>query len=436
MYHYLKRFKLPTNPYLLFLPFLIVYAGIAIMFHASSLYGDEVRYYTLAQNLTHGSYSYPPPNIAFANGPGYPFILLPFVAFGAPVILMTLLNAVFYYLSVVFVFKTLKLVTSPKRALFFSIFWACYYNSFQEIPFVLTEPLTSLLTSLLSFCMIKAFQKNVVSNKKYIYLSGFLLGYLVLTKIAFGYVLIFMLGIMLILLITKRHSLNYRKGAIVLSIAFLTTVPYLVYTFNVTGKILYWGTSGGDSLYWMSTPFEGEYGDWSTFPRTPKPDKNVIPSSEDSFKVHHEKIFDEIYQYKGINRDDAFKKAAIKNIKSNPKKFVENCISNISRMLFSFPNSYTLQSNKTLLRLPLNGFIVVLSLFCLIPTFLNWRKMIFPIRMMLFLVLLYLGESTLVSGATRMFTVIVPILLLWLAFVLQNSIKVNLKFKSENEDVH
>ncbi len=44
--------------------------------------------------------------------------------------------------------------------------------------------------------------------------------------------------------------------------ALIWCVPYLLMTYSLTGKPFYWGSSGGLSLYWMSTPYDTEMGDW------------------------------------------------------------------------------------------------------------------------------------------------------------------------------
>jgi len=281
--------------------------------------------------------------------------------------------------------------------------------------------------------LVKAFATdNLTQSKKYILLSGITMGYLVLTKIIFGYVLLFAFTVNVFLWLLNRPAVNYRKNLIILLIAFTTIMPYLIYTFYLTGKFFYLGSSGADSLYWMSSPYDGEYGDWQPYPETPQPFKYRVYYSEDSIAAHHKKDIDEIYKLHGTERERAYTEIAINNIKSHPVKFLKNCLSNIGRMLFSYPNAYTLQNNKTLLRLPLNGLISILSLFCIIPTFLNWRKINFPIRFLLFCVLIYLGPSTMVSGLTRMFTVIAPILLVWIAFIMQRTLKISFRFNEKN----
>jgi hypothetical protein len=183
----------------------------------------------------------------------------------------------------------------------------------------------------------------------------------------------------------------------------------------------------------MSSPYKGEYGNWIQYPLDPLDDNKRIPGSDDIINMYHQKDFDEIFKYKGVEQDDIYKKIVINNIKSHPIKYIENCFSNVGRILFNFPRSYEIQKPGTLLRLPLNGIIVVLMLFCLIPTIVSWRKIIFPIRFLLFFALIYFGGSILGSAETRMFTIIVPILLTWIAFIIQKSVKINFSWgKSSN----
>jgi len=89
-----------VSPFLLFFPFLLLYIVIILIFRDSALSDDEIRYQIYAKNLTHGYYAPPPPNDVIINGPGYPIILMPFVALNAPVMLVVLANALFYYLSI------------------------------------------------------------------------------------------------------------------------------------------------------------------------------------------------------------------------------------------------------------------------------------------------------------------------------------------------
>jgi 4-amino-4-deoxy-L-arabinose transferase-like glycosyltransferase len=419
------------NPFLLFSPFLLFYIVMVFIFPTNGMTGDENRYLMFGGNLVHGFYSPSTHNIDIGEGPGYPILLMPLLASRLPLVCITLVNAVLYYLSIILLFKALQKIVSFPIVLICSLFWACYYNSYENMILIHPETFTAFLISLLVFSLMMAF--DPVKTKKtnvYVYFSGFIFGYIVLTKVIFGYVLACMFIGLGLLWIMNRKNENYRKAITILLIAFTTTAPYLIYTYHLTDKIFYWSTSGGNNLYWMSTPFEGEYGDWMPNPKSVSSashiDDHRIVGYENYIEANHGKDFREIYKFNNaVERDDAFKRIAVNNIKSHPVKYIKNCISNIGRMLFNNPYSYTLQKNSTLLRLPLNGVLVVLTIFCALPTFFNWRNLNFPIQFMLFMALIYFGGSIFVSGETRMFTQIVPILLFWIGLVIQKTIKIN-----------
>jgi len=423
----MKNIKIFKNPFFLFLPFLILYVLIIINFPTNGNVGDEGRYLMFARHLLNGFYSPPPPNIDLGNGPGYPIIIVPFLALHLPLISITILNAIFYYFSLIFLFKCLKKISTTRIALILSLFWGFYINLYEYLPIIYTETFTVFLISLISFSILKTFE--FPTGKKYTYLSAFLIGYLALTKPIFGYVLTFILIISIILVLIYRKNQNYQRTLFISLLALIITSPYLIYNYRLTNKLFYWGSNGGNNLYWMTTPFEGEYGNWIEYPIIPK--KNRVEKSEIAIKKNHEKELDEIYKLPTLSRDSLFRTIATANIKAHPKKFLLNCISNISRMLFNFPYSYKLEKPGTLLRLPFNGFIIVLLFFSIIPGIINWNKISFAVKFLLLFSLIYLGGSIFGSAETRMFTMIVPILLIWIAYFLKRCIKIELKIPNE-----
>jgi hypothetical protein len=431
----MKEIKLTKNPFLLFAPFLILYFIVIVIFRPTGTFGDESRYLIYAHYMITGIL--PDSEVNFdtlGNGPGYSIILIPFVALHISVLWMTLMNAIFYYLSIVLLYKVLLQFVDIPFAVIVSIFWACYFNLYENIVFLLPETFTVFLICLLIFCVTKAFRnRNSENINWYIYFSGFLMGFTALTKPIFGYVFLCMLILIGIIYILKTKTINYKKAFIILLTALVTTLPYLIYTYHITNRIFYWSTVGGNNLYWMSTPYESEYGDWSP---DLKPNSihiaDKLPNShrQKHIELNHSKDFETINKHiNGPKRDDAYKTIALNNIKLHPIKFIKNCASNLGRILFNFPYSYKYQQPGTLLRLPLNGVILVFSLFCLIPTFKNWKNINFSIRFLLLFTALYLGGSLLGSAETRMFTMIVPILLIWIAVIIKKSIKINLHWQ-------
>ena len=449
----LKRINTVKNPFLLFLPFFIFYIVLILILANPSLYGDEGRYLKYARNLTHGFYSSPEPFLDLGNSPGYSLIMVPFVALKLPLISIKLLNALFYYLSVVFLFKALRRVVSYKFSIIFSILWALYPNNFKVITHALPEVFSCSLIPLLIFFITFGLDNEKSKNSNfYVIAAGVTFGYLALTKPIFGYVIFTMIIGTIVMLVFNKKSTNYKKSLIVVLIAFLTTLPWLGYTYHMTGKLFYWGTSGGNNLYWMSSPFKNEFGDWKnqSFDSSTEIKKGFIPGSSKIMQLQHGKDFQSILEnpeakklyskngeiygspYTGVIQDDVLKRIAIENIKSHPLKFLQNCISNVGRMIFNYPASYTIQKPSTLKRMPVNGTLIVFSAFCFIMTLLYWKKIIFPIRFLLFFGFIYFGGSILGSAEPRMFTPVVPILLIWIAYILQNTVTIKAKFADEN----
>lgn len=392
-----------NNPYLLFSPFLVLFAIIVFKFHTDAFEGDESRYYQFAKILLNGFYSPPAPDINLWNGPGYPMVLMPFVVLDLPLISITLLNAVLQYLSIVLLFKSIKRYASYRKAVVISSCWGLYYTTYIQLPEMYTESLMYFLITLFISSLTKAFDDN---NRRFVLISGVVAGYIVLTKILFGYVILLMLAFCLVIWMTKRAN-TYRMSCQILGIAFLIFLPWLIYTYSLTKKPFYFGNSGGVLLYWMSTPHDGEMGDWkepdlSTRYKTGSP----VPENGDAtLKQNHQESHREIFRHSGVERDDAYKRIAVENIKQRPDKFIKNWIANLGRLLFDFPNSYVFQNTNQLFKLPPNATTVFLSTLCLISSVLNWKKIPFQIRFLIIFVLIYLAPTTLMSAYSRFFTV-------------------------------
>jgi 4-amino-4-deoxy-L-arabinose transferase-like glycosyltransferase len=441
----LKNFNVARNPFLMFLPFLVLYVVIILILAKDVNDGDEGRYIMYAQNLTHGFYTLPPPNLDLGNGPGYPLIITPFIALKLPLIYIKLMNALFYYFSVILLFKALRQIVRFKYAIVFSIIWALYPNTFEAISYVLPEVFASSLIPLIIFAIIKIFKSDYAKQSRgYILIAGLSLGYLALTKPVFGYVLIFMIAGTLLLWIINRTNVNLKKSIKVLIIAFLITIPWLAYTYSMTGKILYWSSFGGNNLYWMSSPYENESGGYTNYPFDSINDKYLLPGSAEYIKLNHEEDFKQILEnkeaqklfikngevigspYTGVIQDTILKRIAFENIKSHPFKFILNCFSNAGRIFFNYPADYTPQKPSTLLRLPVNGTLLVFAAFCFVITLIKWKRILFPIRFLLFFGLLYFGGSLLGSAGSRMACLLVPILLIWIAYIISKSLRIKL----------
>ncbi len=423
--------KLIRNPWLLFSPFLFCYAYFIIKNKWPTLYGDEIRYVDFAHNLLHGFYSPAAPHINLWNGPGYPFVLVPFIALHIPALYITLMNAVYQYMAVVFLYKAVQLVANNKIALLCGFLFAIYPNAFSMLPILYTEAFTCLLVSSFVYCVTLYYMKR---NGKYSVAAGLILGYLVLTKIIFGYVVVISLGVCLAALLFDKNRSYYLKPVKILLIALAISIPYLVYTWHVTGKVFYWGNSGGMSLYWMSTPYENEYGDW----KVPDLSNNQYPTlfksveADAILKKNHSKELKFMLRNNEVLQDELFKRKAIENIKNNPLKFIKNYFYNFSRMLFNYPYSYSYQDGAIIRNIITGSLILWGSLIGIIVTFLNWRIIIRPVRLVLLITGIYLLLSGALSAYPRQLDIILPVLLFWAGFLIANIKRLKPKF-AEND---
>lgn len=427
-------FKIPLrNPYLLFLPFLLYYICFIVINKWPALYGDEIRYTDFAWRLLHGYYSPPAPYINLWNGPGYPIVIALFMALRQHALYITLANAFFMYLGVVFLYQSIRLLSSRKIALIFSLPLAAYPNALSMLPILYTEAFTGFLVSALVYALVLY---HIKRSNKFLLLSGLILGYLTLTKVIFGYVLVLSLSVCIALLLYRRNRKLHLASIKILLIAFAVTLPYLAYTYHITGKLFYWGNSGGMSLYWMSTPYNNEYGDW----KVPELNNNQYPELFKSpegaafLKKNHQKEVSWILKHNNVEQDALFKQAAIKNIEQHPLKFAANYYDNCSRMLFNFPYSYSYQDAAIVGNIIRGSLILWLSLACLVITCINWRAVAYPVKFMLLITGIYLLLSGALSAYPRQLDVMVPVLLFWAALTMFKLKKPNLKFAG-NEDL-
>ena len=423
--------KFKRNPFLLFSPFLLYYVYYILKHKWPVLYGDEPRYIDFAKNLLHGFYSPLAPGINLWNGPGYPIALMPCAALHLPIIFYPLLNALFYYCSIIFLYKALTHVARERIALFFAIIWAFYFNIYTYLPAVLTEIFSAFLISAFVYSVVLFYKGG---KFKHLLLSGFLLGFLTLTKIIFGYVLLSGLLVCLVLLIFGKVKRNYQSSVYIILIAFITTAPYLLYTYSLTGRFFYWGNSGGMSLYWMSTPHNLEYGDWklSSLTNLMSPQPFNTTEGDSLLKANHSAEITSILKHEGVEQDDLFKAAAMRNIRAAPKKFIKNYFYNLSRMLFDFPYSYSYQIPQTITNIITGSLVFWASVMALIVSVINRRKTTYAVKFVMLIFVLYFLISGLVSAYARQFDVMMPVVLFWIGYMADKLPKISLRFATQS----
>lgn len=395
------------------IPFLLLYIAVCILLSKDTLEGDEGRYLGFADNLLHGFYSPPYPDIDLWNGPGYPVFLAPLIFFRIPLMVLRLINGLLLYCSLILSYKTFSLYSSPKTSLLFTFLLGLYYPIFELLPFILTECLAWFMMSLVCFLLVKTFRQNNISLKL-ILLSALSIATLAMIKVIFGYVILCMLFISIFMFLMPAFRSMAKKSALIFLLSFGFCLPWLIYTYTLTNKVMYWANSGTMSLYTMSSPFADELGDWTT-------------TAELLVNPNHMVFMDSISRLKPLDREKAYKTTAIKNIKDHPRKYFTNWLANVGRILLSYPHSYTSQKITTYLTIIPNMFIIVAIVLSLAVSIRYYRRFPEGLIILFLLVMVYLFGSSLVSAFRRMFYITMPFWYLFLSYVFSNIISIRLK---------
>ena len=430
---------LENKPFITFLPFLIFYC----IFVACSSYkydiGDAPRYLQFADNLLHGFYS-DPQDINLWNGPGYPLILVPFVALKQPLWVIATANAFFMYFSVVYVYKAVYLFKKTALAFCMAALWGCYYPAIAHVPAIITESFAFFLISLFGYCVL---QYSKSPSVKRLICSSAVLAFLILVKVAFAYVAVCMLAISVFLCLVKTLRLEVARYAYVCLLSLVFCIPYLVYTYSLTGKFFCWATSSGAQLIWLTSPYPDELGDWlfvdckSKNPILTKDDFAELLEGSDRMEAinrvnwhflypRHKNFFDATDNMPQVEADKYFKEVSIANIKENPLKFVKNYVANITRMFFYTGFSdLSIESKwyKGVYTFP-NAVLFTALLAVSIITVIRLRGFDATVLMLAITFFVYFGGSSLVSALPRQLSLGVPLVVIWVGYVLGRYVRI------------
>ncbi len=413
----------PAKPALLFLPLLLLYVLIIVATSGLPSVEDAAGYMGYAHNIVRGCYS--PGSGEKTNlwwGPGYPLMLAPFVLFKAPLLAAKLLNALLLYTAVLALYAAVRLYVGRRTGLVVALLFGLYVPFFRHMYATVPEMLTVLLTCLFVLQFIK-YHREEGGGSFCLVSSSLVLAYLALTKVFFGYVIPATIIALSVWWIARRKQ-PLLKSLLVFSLALLWCLPYLIYSYSLTGKMYYWGNSGGTSIYWMSSPFPDELGSYFGLTH--------VRSMPQLKRDHGTFLLGEGFQSLGeISRDQVLKKKALENIRKYPARFVRNWVANVGRLVFQYPLSYMPQSLSTYFYLIPNMFLVVIAVLCAYPAY--RARALIPHELMvllLFAAITFAGNS-LLAALTRMFFPVVPVLFVCLSFVVARLVRIEIAVPQE-----
>ena len=337
-----------AHPLVCLLPFLALFLAIPLLApDNASLYDDEAGYLGLARHLVHGSYltgrddlvgggpEYP--NLWF--GPGLPLVLAPFVAAHVPVEAIRLLGPLFLFGALLVFFRLLRLYVPPGRALAGAVAFGLYAPFWTVIAFLHSDALALLLVVSGLYATVRHLREG---RRTHLLLAAGSFAGLALTRVAFGWVLTVLLACAAVAWLWRRR-VEQRRLAVVYALALALCIPWLAYTHSVGGNVYEWGSSGALSLYWISSPYAGDRGDWhgadSVFA-----DPRLAP---------HRPFFRSLAGLGLAEQNRRLTHRALANIGHHPLKFARNVADNLARMWLNVRYSFKpVEASAALYALP------------------------------------------------------------------------------------
>ena len=393
----------------------LLHGTLALLRHQSSFIWDEGRYIEWALYLS-GSPVSTFDSSDFVNGPGYPLILVPFVAACPdleaaltttappealfPLLLARLLNAVFMGGSCFWVGCTLLRFTRLRWALAAALYCTLHPSLLWLSFSLMTEPLALFCLSGFLWAACRCLSPSTLRAWPWILTAAFFLGWLTLTRVFFGHVILATTLAALIawpLIPTWRPRLM--RILAILAGAFLICSPYLLHTWKVTGSFPCWSTNSGELLYWATSHHPGENGHWFSY-EDAQTHPELVP--------HHRDFFARVLQLPVPEREAAFKAQA--KAQFEPQAFAYNWLCNLSRLAFGFPRSHQTEELRTIVLIFTNTPLLLLALFASACALRSWRLLPIEFWLITTMACFYLGGTSLAPGLPRYLAAINPLL--------------------------
>lgn len=433
---YFKNHILTSKPAIYLWPILAIYLGIVAKFAANEPLGDGIRFWAYAGNILKGTYATPEVGMLHM-GPGYPMLLSIFRGLDIPIIIAIALNAILLFGACVYLYKIISQFLTSKVAIVIT-----YVFAFWD-PFLLYWMQKLYSESLVVFLIIYAIYHllnyyKTPKTKSLLKISA-ALGYVALTKVIFGYVLLVFLILSAIIYVISKQKV-FQKNIMIAGLALLFCLPYLGYTYKETGKLFYWGNSGGELLYWTASPHQTDLGEW----HTGGPGMNDFfaqryhLSGIDSELVYevNELITERIYQdhkifkekLKGLgaySSDSLYKQEAIKNLKAHPVNFIKNWIMNIGRITLGYPHALyakpPFSSFLSLLNIIKSSFLLVFFISSLLLSLIRIKQIEISYWSILLFSMIYFGGTSLLAAQSQRFLIpLMPIIVIWISHILMH----------------
>lgn len=397
-----------------FIPLLLFYLVWVAWQGAPEPMGDGIRYYAGAEYLLQGQLA-DPVRPSLRNGPFYPLILTPVVGLELSIYVAYLLNVVFLMVGIIYLYRLLHFWVPQKWALVGAYALGLYPPLLMELAFIAYEPLMIGLMGGYLYHLFKSYRGGFQGRDPYYTLIY--LGCLALTKLIFPYVILGIVGAAIPLSWLAGRKIGLKiAGMHLLALCF--TIPYLIGTYQLTGKLFYWGEVGGEILYWKSSPHPGEHGNWLQFSKVARMSniEGMDSCGLAALQSHHSPLFQSLLPLSPMERSERLNEVAKANISEHPTGFIKNTFASLSRLFFNFPFSYTPQKLSTTGFILSNLFFVCLGLISLVMVVLRGKLVPIYIWHIGLVTLLYLGGISLLNGRVRHLVPMIPIIIAFISY--------------------
>jgi len=258
------------------------------------------------------------------HGPGIVALLAPLVALDLPLTAIRFVEPLLMFAAALVFHRLLRVRLAPGAALAWTYAFGLYVPFFSVVPQVHKEPLSVLLVVAGMLALTRALGRGGLPA---IAGAGLALTALTMVRLEYGWVSLVLLAAAAGAWTLRRHSTCARRLTAIAAIAVAGCVPWLAYTQHLTGKPLYWGTSSGLSLFWMSPTLPGETGQWH--------DPELLDRNPEVAAVRP--LFRELGRMHPVESDRRLRELAFANIRDHPLLYARNLAANMSRLLFSVP---------------------------------------------------------------------------------------------------
>lgn len=322
------------------LPVLGVLLLFSVLLNPGGLTGDEGPMIGAAHRVLQGRYAVPGTTDSTKflwHGPGLPALLAPLVALGVPLNGLRLTTPLLMFAAVLMFYRLLRLRLTPRGALIGAYALGLYGPAYYTFGTLAKEPL-ALLLSISALDGTARYLRD--GRRRHAAIAGLSLGALVMTRLEYGWVITIALAVGLVwwlagALVSRtapKVTRVPRRWALVCVLGLLACVPWLSYTYALTGHVFYWGNSGGLSLYWMAAPGPSPLGEWHA-PHT------VL---HEAALASYRPFFNHLATLTPVQRDLALQHVAVVDALAHPVSYALNVLANVGRMFVGLPFPFTL----------------------------------------------------------------------------------------------